>query len=430
MLPSSFLEQQRTSVTSNSSVNSSLTNDTNDTDTIISSINDTTTPTPHIPSTSCTTTGFCDQYEELIEDINACTPKELLPKNGCRRGKWTLEEENFTERIIEDFSIGILDLKQGTTLRNFLSSILNCDPMRITKKYTGDLSIGKRVFMRANLMTISPEFLEKRKYELQNLKDTWFRALIRAEKERREQFLEKGKLGKMSCFLADPSSSSADGHFNACRIESVLIATDLAHEEIKQTVEWLKKAQSNLTSSNEIIDELNRTIREGNEFLPRLKCKVEAFVNSGQPMNHAQSQLYYQQQQQMQLQPQLQLQRPQREECEEYNDLHLQQSLKPSLSSTNSLTDVESCSTGQSPEDESYLTTTFKSGRSYSSDSQHQYIEELFDQIDPSIGNKYKPNKKHKRQSREYQFSSLPSHEQMEIEKTAGLLMGFSLPIA
>ena len=49
--------------------------------------------------------------------------------------------------------------------------------------------------MRANLMTISPEFLEKRKYELQNLKDTWFRALIRAEKERMEQFLEKGKLG-------------------------------------------------------------------------------------------------------------------------------------------------------------------------------------------------------------------------------------------
>merc|ERR1712139_62726 len=130
--------------------------------------------------------------------------------------------------------------------------------------------------------------------------------------------------------------------------------------------------------------------------------------------NHAQSQLYYQQQQQMQLQPHLQL----------------QQSLKPSLSSTNSLTDVESCSTGQSPKDESYLTTTFKSGRSYSSDNQHQYIEELFDQIDPSIGNKYKPNKKHKRQSREYQFSSLPSHEQMEIEKTAGLLMGFSLPIA
>jgi hypothetical protein len=34
----------------------------------------------------------------------------------------------------------------GTTLRTHLSSILNCDPMRITKKFTGDSCIGKRIF--------------------------------------------------------------------------------------------------------------------------------------------------------------------------------------------------------------------------------------------------------------------------------------------
>ena len=28
-----------------------------------------------------------------------CTPRELLPMNGARRGKWTFEEERFTERI-------------------------------------------------------------------------------------------------------------------------------------------------------------------------------------------------------------------------------------------------------------------------------------------------------------------------------------------
>ena len=64
------------------------------------------------------------------------TPPELLsPK--ARRGKWTVEEEQFVGRIVEDFNLGILDVPQGTTLRNFLSSVLNCDPMRITKKYTG-----------------------------------------------------------------------------------------------------------------------------------------------------------------------------------------------------------------------------------------------------------------------------------------------------
>ena len=34
----------------------------------------------------------------------------------------------------------------GTTLRSYLSEKLHCDPMRITKKFAGDASIGKRVF--------------------------------------------------------------------------------------------------------------------------------------------------------------------------------------------------------------------------------------------------------------------------------------------
>ena len=41
---------------------------------------------------------------------------------------------------------GTLDVPDGTTLRTHLSCILNCDPMRITKKFTGDSCIGKRIF--------------------------------------------------------------------------------------------------------------------------------------------------------------------------------------------------------------------------------------------------------------------------------------------
>ena len=44
------------------------------------------------------------------------------------------------------FGTGVLSAPPGTTLRNYLSEKLNCDPMRITKKFTGDASIGKRVF--------------------------------------------------------------------------------------------------------------------------------------------------------------------------------------------------------------------------------------------------------------------------------------------
>ncbi len=49
-------------------------------------------------------------------------------------------------RVIQDFNSGYLNAPAGTTLRSYLSDKLHCDPMRITKKFTGDSCIGKRVF--------------------------------------------------------------------------------------------------------------------------------------------------------------------------------------------------------------------------------------------------------------------------------------------
>ena len=69
------------------------------------------------------------------------------PQNdSLRRGKWTPEEEEYVSRVISDFNAGFLKAPPGTTLRSYLSEKLNCDPMRITKKFTGELAIGKRVF--------------------------------------------------------------------------------------------------------------------------------------------------------------------------------------------------------------------------------------------------------------------------------------------
>jgi len=76
-------------------------------------------------------------------DAGAPTSK---PTPALRRGKWTVEEETYVARVIQDFNIGFLDAPAGTTLRTYLSEKLHCDPMRITKKFTGDACIGKRVF--------------------------------------------------------------------------------------------------------------------------------------------------------------------------------------------------------------------------------------------------------------------------------------------
>jgi hypothetical protein len=64
-------------------------------------------------------------------------------KLDVRRGKWTEEEEMYALRLIAEFKEGTLPLAEGTTLRTFLSKLLRCDPMRISKKFVGNNSIGK-----------------------------------------------------------------------------------------------------------------------------------------------------------------------------------------------------------------------------------------------------------------------------------------------
>jgi hypothetical protein len=64
-------------------------------------------------------------------------------QQNLRRGKWTPEEEAYVSRLIEEFRSGTLPIPNGITLRTFLSKLLNCDPMRISKKFVGNNCIGK-----------------------------------------------------------------------------------------------------------------------------------------------------------------------------------------------------------------------------------------------------------------------------------------------
>ena len=72
---------------------------------------------------------------------------------NLRRGKWTEEEEAYTNKIIEAFNEGTLVLPgmEGVTLRAFLANKLQCDPMRITKKFTGASCLGKRVYHSSSI---------------------------------------------------------------------------------------------------------------------------------------------------------------------------------------------------------------------------------------------------------------------------------------
>jgi len=101
-------------------------------------------------------------------------------KEKLRKGKWTIEEEEYTSRIIQYFSTGLLTLPDGATLRSYLAEKLNCDPMRITKKFTGACCLGRRAYHLRDRPRASSAEVEMANYELLHLEQ---RFRLRVEHE-------------------------------------------------------------------------------------------------------------------------------------------------------------------------------------------------------------------------------------------------------
>jgi len=87
-----------------------------------------------------------DIPREAENNENMCTGSKRArsgTRENVRRGKWTQEEQIYAERLIRNFEAGLLPLENGATLRAYLSKKLNCDPMRISKKFAGAKCLGK-----------------------------------------------------------------------------------------------------------------------------------------------------------------------------------------------------------------------------------------------------------------------------------------------
>ena len=81
----------------------------------------------------------------LLAPIQPQSQEGNSSSTPLRRVKWTPEEETYALAEIHNFNSGYQDASPGITLRSYLSEKLQCNPMRITKKFTGDASIGKKV---------------------------------------------------------------------------------------------------------------------------------------------------------------------------------------------------------------------------------------------------------------------------------------------
>lgn len=72
--------------------------------------------------------------------------KKVINRAIIRKGKWTMEESQYAEQLIVFFKERLLQVPKGTMLRMYLAEKLHCEPMRITKKFSGKSSIGKQVY--------------------------------------------------------------------------------------------------------------------------------------------------------------------------------------------------------------------------------------------------------------------------------------------
>lgn len=92
---------------------------------------------------------------------SASSSMESPDKKYLRSGKWSQEEEDYSNRLIYEFENGFLhDCEEGCSLRSYLAKKLSCAPMRVSKKLAGRC-IGKLTYTRiAHAIPHSPDVLK------------------------------------------------------------------------------------------------------------------------------------------------------------------------------------------------------------------------------------------------------------------------------
>jgi hypothetical protein len=136
------------------------------------------------PATSADISEITDNRKRPLPESEEDNDNKFEVVDGIklRAGKWTPEEERFTEELIKRFDNGSLsDCEDGTTLRSYLSMKLNCIPMRVSKKY-GGLCIGKHPFFKSTTADDDDNVFMSRLAEL-----CWDSIELRMNKKRRKR---------------------------------------------------------------------------------------------------------------------------------------------------------------------------------------------------------------------------------------------------
>lgn len=100
----------------------------------------------------------CPKCNIIVEHINILnTNLNINKKNKIRLGRWSNEENEYVNLIIQEFSNGYIFGNNKLTLIQLLTNILNCSSMRISKKYQKNNNLIKNIkpFNISNIININ-----------------------------------------------------------------------------------------------------------------------------------------------------------------------------------------------------------------------------------------------------------------------------------
>jgi len=85
------------------------------------------------------------KMEEAVDNAAEVEEHMTSESESLRTGQWTLEEEAYAGKLIELFDQGYTNIgsSDGQSLRSFLSEKLNCNRMRISKKFAAYDGLSK-----------------------------------------------------------------------------------------------------------------------------------------------------------------------------------------------------------------------------------------------------------------------------------------------
>lgn len=215
-----------------------------------------------------------------LEHIQSQSQRIIAASNPLRRGKWTPEEEAYALAAIRDFNSGFLDAPPGTTLRTYLSEKLQCDPMRITKKFTGEASIGKKVFHPT--VRDDPTILKNigdSQANLEHLYQKWKHRLESQDQEMARKSMAAAAVSAASTLFDNPNlplfSTGAPSHLlhglgcmrvprevtNTINANKVNVLSARGNTDVTKTARWLDRADALLAKKSEN-NQLENEIKE------------------------------------------------------------------------------------------------------------------------------------------------------------------------